>query len=304
MTDESIDSGSKPTAPMADSASDDATNPPRNSDSDPISDATDEWTTTGGTGPSSPLSAAMERIRRDPSLLLPFVVAGILLAIVDWGRRRDPLPTLPPENGDETAITVDFAGYPTGAPETVRSLEALVDLKLPYLAWGLGLETFALLVVAAAGAITIARALDGGSESAGRRSERLSTRRVLAYLGLVGLFDVAARVLGSFGDLDPLLGIPLLVLFFVAMVRLFAAPAFVVTGAGPIAALRRSVRATRGSGWSILALVIPIGLTTWLLTLVPLPYAGIVLSSALVAPVHAVAAAAVRERADVSPRTD
>lgn len=304
MTDESIDPGSKPTDSMAGSSADSVANSPRNSGSDPTSGDIDQRATTGGIGPASPLSAAMTRIRRNPSLLLPFLVAGVLLAIVDRVRRRDPLPTLPAENGHGFTVSVDFTGYPTGAPATVRSLESLVDLRLPYLAWGIGLEAFALAVVAVAGVITIARALEAGHGFADEGFRSRSVRRTLAYLGLVALFDVVVRVFGSFGDVGLLFGIPLLVLFFVAMVRLFAAPAFVVTGAGPIAALRRSVRATRGMGWSLLPVVVVISLVTWLLTLVPLPYAGTVLSSALVAPIHAVAVAAVRERTDVPPRTD
>lgn len=257
-----------------------------------------------GGGPSSPLSAATARIRRDPALVLPFFVAGIVLIVVDWARRRDPLPTLVSGGGEGKTISVEFAGYPTGVPETARSLEALVDLKLPYLAWGIGLEAFALLIVAVAGSVTIARALEDRSGVTHARTEPLSIRRVPAYFGLVVLFSAAARLLGSLGDLGLILGIPLLVVVFVAMVRLFVAPAFVVTGAGPVAALRRSARATRGSGWSIAALVLAFGLAAWLLTLVPLPYAGTVLSSALVASVHAVAVAVVRERSDGSAASD
>lgn len=284
------------------SPSNDASDPIRNSVSS-RDDGTDGRTAARRNGPSSPLSAAT-RIRRDPSLLLPFAVAGVLLAIVDWVRRHDPLPTLSLDDSVGFTISVEFDGYPTGVPETTRSLEALVDLKLPYLAWGIGLEAVALLVVAVAGSITIARALEEGAGVADAGTESHSIRRVPAYFGLVVLFSAAGRLLGSLGELGLVLGIPLLVLVFAAMVRLFAAPAFVVTGAGPVAALRRSARVTRGSGWSIAALVLAFGLAAWLLTLVPLPYAGTVLSSALVASVHAVTVAVVRERSDGSVASD
>lgn len=292
MTDEPIDTPTVGT-PNAGSEPDDVASDPVRT---PATDRNDIDGRTGtdsdGDDPSSPLSAATARIRRDPALVLPFLLAGIVLAVLDLARRRDPLPTLVPD-GEGLTISVDFAGYPTGVPETSRSLAALVDLKLPYLAWGFGLEVVALLVVGIAGYVTIARALE--SEPATARDETSSIRRVFAYVALVVLFDAGSRLLGSLGDLGLVFGIPLLVVVLVAMVRLFAAPGFVVTGAGPIAALRRSTRVTRGSGWSIFAVILVVGLTAWLLSLVP--YAGTVLSSALVAPLHAVTVAVVRERA-------
>lgn len=292
MTGDSVDSGAGAPNPVTEPPADPTRAPRSGRDGD-----TDGPIATGGSGPSSPLSAATARIRRDPALLLPFVVAGALLAVVDWARRRDPLPTLPLDDGDGVSISVELVGYPTGAPGTARSLESLVDLHLPYLAWGIGLELAALLVVAVAGAVTIARALEVGDQRDTWR-KRVTGRRLVAYLGLVVLFDAAERLLGSLGDVGLVLGIPLLVVVCVVLVRLFVAPAFVVAGSGPIAALRRSDRVTRGIGWSIFALVLGFGLATWLLTLVPLPYAGPLLSSALVASIHAVTVAVLWERID------
>lgn len=235
----------------------------------------------------SPFSLALERFRRDPVLLLPFLVAGVCLAVLDWLRRFDPLPTRPAmQNG--ASITVAYTGYPTGAPETARALESLVDLKLSYLVWGIGLEAAAVLVIAAAGTVTIARAL---SEDCGATTGR----RLLAYGGLVVLFDGAFRLLASFigGDVGLVFGLVLIVPLFVVFVRLFAAPAAVVTGSGPVTALRQSAPATRGHGWTILALVVGFGLAAWLLGRVP--RAGTVVSTALVGSLHAVTVAALWE---------
>lgn len=252
--------------------------------------------------PLSVFSTATDRIRRDPALVVPFVIAGIILALIDWARRRDPLPTLAPDDGGGTLISLEFAGYPTGVPETFRPLSALIDLKLPYLAWGIGLEVGAVLVVAIAGVVTIARALDGGAGgSSPVYTDRWSGRRVPAYFGLVVLFVVVGRLLGTLGDLGLIIGIPILIAVLIVLVRLFIAPAFVVTGSGPIAALRRSHRVTRGSGWSIVGLVLFFGIGAWALTLLPVPYVGTVLSAALVAPIHAVAVAVIREQADGTP---
>ncbi|WP_436345247.1 hypothetical protein [Natronorubrum sp. FCH18a] len=296
MTDEPVDSRTDGTTSRTQSETDGVETPIYHPGSNGEVD-TDGEATTGGSSPPTPLAAAIGRIRRDPTLALPFVIAGVLLAVVDWVRRHDPLPTLVSDDGEGISISVEFVGYPTGISETTRSIESLVDLYLPYLAWGIGLEVAALAVVAGAGTVTIARALDEagtatGSDVTGR------IRRLLAYLGLVALFASAGRVLGSVGEVGPVLGLPLFVAVCVALVRFFVAPAFVVTGSGPIAALRRSNRVTRGSGWSIFALVLAFGLAAWLLTLVPLAYAGPVLSSALVASVHAVTVAVVWERAD------
>ncbi|WP_440763783.1 hypothetical protein [Natronorubrum sp. DTA7] len=243
-------------------------------------------------GPPSPLSVATARIRRDPALAVPFVVAGFLLAAIDWLRRHDPVPALVSDGGESFSITVEFAGYPTGVPETGRSLEAFVDLQLRYLAWGIGLEVAALLIVAVAGTVTIARAVDDERSRDGTGLVRC----VPAYLGLVVMFDTWYRLTGSIGDVGLFLGIPLLIVVSVVLVRLFAAPAFAVAGSGPIAALRRSARTTRGSGWSIFGLVLAFGLAAWALGLVPISYAEPILSSALVASVHAVSVAVVWER--------
>lgn len=253
-------------------------------------------------GPSSSFAVAIARIRREPTLLLPFLAAGLVLTVLDLLRRRDPLPVLV---DDDPTIGVEFVGYPTGVPETVRSLAALIDLKLPYLLWGIGLEVLALLAVVAAGTATIARTLaigDGRERWDDWRdwTATLSARRLLAYLGLVALFDAAGRVIGSFGEFDLLFGTLVAVPLFAVYVRCFVAPAAVVVGgengAGPLTALRRSVRATRGRGWSILALVLSYGLAAWLLSLVSV--IGTALSTAVVGALHAVSAAVVWERAN------
>lgn len=236
--------------------------------------------------PPTGIADAVPRLRRDPALLVPFTAAGLVLALLDRLRRWDPIPTL--VTGDDVSIGIEYAGYPTGVPDTIRPLGALVDLKLPYLAWGVGLEALALAVVAAAGTVTIARTLEVGD---GWDWPRWG-RRWLAYLGLIVLFDAVGRAVGSLGDVGPVVGAVLAVPLSAAFVRFFLAPAFVVTGSGPVAALARSARATRGIGWRLLALVVGFGLAAWLLGLVP--YVGTALSVALVGSTLAVTMAAIR----------
>lgn len=76
-------------------------------------------------------------------------------------------------------------------------------------------------------------------------------------------------------------------------VRLFLVPAAVVAGDGVIGTVRESNRRARGHGWTVLGLVLLFGIATWLLGAVP--RVGALLSTALVAPVHAVAAAVLYE---------
>lgn len=236
--------------------------------------------------PPAGLSLIVARIRRQPTLLLPFAVAGVILAGLDWLRRTDPLPMA--TAGSEGTIGLEYTGYPTGVPATARSLEALVDLRLPYLAWGVGLELVALLAVAVAGTVTIGRTLAVGDGWGGA----LAARRLGAYFGLVALFDVIGRLVSSVGDVGLVAGLAIAVPLFVAFVGFFLAPAFVVDGAGPVTALRRSARATRGNGWRLLALVLCYGLAAWLLGRVP--HVGAALSTALVGSVHAVSVATIR----------
>ncbi|ELZ21984.1 hypothetical protein [Natrinema limicola] len=253
---------------------------------DPTLDGSDR---AGAGRPASPVSLALDRLQRDPVLFVPFVVAGVCLWLLDWIRRHDPLPTIPGEQTGAT-VTVAYTGYPTGVPETARALSSLIDLKLPYLVWGLTLEVVAVFVIAAAGTVTIARGLSADSGGT-------TPRRLLAYVGLVASFDVVFRILTAVvgDDVGLIAGLVLIIPLFVVFVRVFAAPAFIVTGSGPIIALQRSARATRGRGWSILPLVVAFGLAAWLLGLVP--GVGTILSTALVGSVHAVTAAVVRETA-------
>ena len=126
---------------------------------DPTLDGSDR---AGAGRPASPFSLALDRLRRDPVLFVPFVVAGVCLWLLDWIRRHDPLPTIPAEQTDAT-VTVAYTGYPTGVTETARALSSLIDLKLPYLVWGITLEVVAGFVIVAAGTVTIARALSADS---------------------------------------------------------------------------------------------------------------------------------------------
>ncbi|NHN58410.1 MULTISPECIES: hypothetical protein [Halorussus] len=238
-----------------------------------------------GTSAGDILRESVARIAADPVLALPFVVAGLLLAAVDWLRLRDPVPTTtPPRMGDVT-VHVAYQFYPAGVRGTGVRPAALVDLELPYLAWTVGAELAAFLAVALAGWVVLSRAAD---------AERTpgSLARYLA-------FAVGAHVLlGLFALFDGLGWLALLALaaYLSAAVRLFAAPALVVAGRDLRTAIGESARRSRGEGATVVALVVLVGLAAWLLGSVPV--VGAFLSTAVVAPVHAVAAVAFVESAE------
>ena len=91
-------------------------------------DGRTERLTTVGT-----FTRATARIREDPLLLVPFAFAGIVLAVLDWLRLQDPVPTLERRPIDATGIEIslEFVGYPAGTPGTARRVSALVDLEWP-----------------------------------------------------------------------------------------------------------------------------------------------------------------------------
>lgn len=228
------------------------------------------------------LESAWSHLRRDPLLAVPFAVAGLLLALADELRQRDPIPVRRTEALDQT-ISVHLPLYPSGTVRTARSLEALVDLRTPYALWAVGLELVVFFAVALAGWVTIRRALGGrpGADSLGR------------YLLLPFALGLVPRLLGSptvdVGSL--LVGLVLLAAFLFVGVRLFLVPGFLVAGRGFTSAFRESVQRSRGRGWTLFGLVLFLGVASWGLALVPT--VGAFLSTAVVAPIHAVSIAVV-----------
>ncbi|MXV63025.1 hypothetical protein GS429_13295 [Natronorubrum sp. JWXQ-INN-674] len=230
------------------------------------------------------LSAAIDRLLRNPSLFAPFAVAGLVLATIDALRLRDPIPALEYAGLDKATLSLEYVGYPTGVNRMSVSLESFIGLELPYLVWGLGLHVLSLLVVALAGALTLTRLLDGEAQFGPLPS----------YLGFVVTVDFAHRLLDSIVPQGTgLFGLVPLALLLAAMVLLFPTPGLIAAGASPWTAIRDGGVWVRGDGWSVFALVVIFGTSAWLLASVPV--AGAFLTSALVAPVHAVAIASLFE---------
>ncbi|MFD1589327.1 hypothetical protein ACFR9U_20305 [Halorientalis brevis] len=234
------------------------------------------------------IRAALRRIRRDPVLAVPFAVVGVLVALADWLRQSDPIPVAAPDAFSDS-VSLQYSVLPQGTARTVRQVDALIDLTLPYLLWAVGLELVVALAVGLAGWLTISRTLDS-------RSHPRTLGRYLLALGAIvslpQLLGVSPVNIDNF-----LLGLALLAALLFVFVRLFLVPAFLVTGSGFVAALRQSARRSRGHGMTFAGLIIVVGLASWGLATVPI--AGGLLSTALVAPVHAVALGIIS-----SPETD
>ncbi|WP_227356779.1 hypothetical protein [Haladaptatus salinisoli] len=224
------------------------------------------------------LGEAVRRLGRDLGLVAPFVAAGVVLSVVGRLRRVDAVPTRVSDGLGETTVRVQFSLYPTGSETTGLPLAALVDMKLPYLLWAVGLELLAFLAVGIAGWYTLARAFD---------AER-TTGRLLTYLTFVAAVQATFRLLGAVDGLG-LVTLVALVGLFAAFVRLFVAPALVVAGADVRTAVRRSSRLTAGEGVTVFGLVLAVGLSAWIIGSTPV--VGTFVSSAVVAPVHAVSIA-------------
>ncbi|WP_434531595.1 hypothetical protein ACODNH_21710 (plasmid) [Haloarcula sp. NS06] len=155
----------------------------------------------------------------------------------------------------------------------------MVDLKTQYLFWAVGLEVLVPLAVGIAGWLTISRALDTDSHLSGL------SRYLIALVAIVSI----PQLLGGFSvDINNLLlGLVLLAIALFVLTRLFLFPALLVTGNGFVTALTKSYCQSRGHGMTFAGLIIVIGLAYWGLATVPV--AGGFLSTAVVAPIHAIA---------------
>ena len=224
------------------------------------------------------LKSALGCIRRNPVLATPFAVAGVLVALADWLRQYDPIPVASTDALSQS-VSLQYAVLPQGTARTVRHVGALADLKTRYLVWAIGLEVLVPLAVGIAGWVTIALALD--------THPRL--RALRRYLIALALFVSIPQLLGGYSvDINSFLfGLVLLTMALFVLTRLYLFPALLVTGSGFVTALRQSYRRSHGQAMTIAGLIIVIGLAYWGLATVPV--AGGFLSTAIVAPIHAVA---------------
>ena len=231
------------------------------------------------------LKEAITRFRRDPLLGLPFVIAGLVVALADAIRAWDPIPVTTPEWVGKS-LSVQYSFFPSGLARTIRELGAFIDLRTPYVLGAFTLEFVVFLVVGLAGWVTITRALDAEQHLG-------SLSRYLGVFGLIGSIPVLLGPASVTFDSLPFALLGLVVVSLVS-VRLFLFPGFIARGDRVTVALRQSMRASKGMFWPLLSFVIIFGLGYWVLAVVPL--VGGFLSTGIVAPIHSVALAFFVER--------
>lgn len=225
----------------------------------------------------SVLRAVTAYVRRQPRCLGPFGVAGLVVALADWIRTTDPIPMTVPHSLQET-VSVQYAIVPMGTHRTVRTVDALVDLRVPYFLGAVGLELLVFVAVAGAGYLTLRRVLQLERD----RNSAIRYGLAVTALGFVPQWLGTPNV--TLANL--LVGLVLVVLFSVIAVRLFLFPGLVVAGASFRTALGQSRSRSRGIGWTLLGLAVVFGIASWGLALVPV--VGGLLSTAVVPPVHAI----------------
>lgn len=233
------------------------------------------------------LRAALRRVVDDPGLLAPFLLTGVVYAVADRLRLNDAVPVTLADRIQEGTLSVAFGVYPAPRALTARPLDALVGLRFDYLVWTAAVGLVCLLAAVVAGWVTFARA-EGG----------LPRRGLASYAALVAVVDAAFRLLvaaAGTDDLGVVVGLPAFAVTLWLMARLLAAPLYAARGRRPLAALADSHALLRGRTWRASGVVVAVGAATHLLGSVPVAGA---LTSALVAPVHALAVVAFVRRAE------
>jgi hypothetical protein len=252
-----------------------------------IQPVADEPSTTGL------LAVALAVLRRRPSLALPFCLVGLLAAAGDVRRLADSVPAVPQTTAQRGLVHVVLQPTPTVVSAVGTRLPAVIGLRVEPFVGVLAADGLPALAAAVATVLVVARSpLTGTAERSLGRLLGVCVPALLAYqLATLVAFQVLGRLWPG-----GLLSIPAVVVVLYAVVRLWLVPATVVT-AGPRAAVGRSLALTRGHGWTLFGLVVPIGLAANLLVGVPalLPASlgvplpvGTALATAVLGSVHAV----------------
>ncbi|UPM44809.1 hypothetical protein [Halocatena salina] len=218
------------------------------------------------------VTGAYRRLRTTPRVVLVMVFAGLVVAGIDWLRLHDLIPTTGYAGIQDGRVAVLLSLPVTVFSRASVPLSAFVDLKPQWLVWAIGLELLNFVVVVSAGAYALAQLL----------RTPLTTAAVVRYAALVGLFQFGPDVHIEGAGL--LVALPVFVIWVFVLVRLFALPGLLITGASVRTACQHSWQRTTGHGWTLVAVIGLLGLLSHLGMSVPLVGP---LGSALVAGLHA-----------------
>lgn len=235
---------------------------------------------------SAILGRTRTRLVTHPRALVALVFAGALVAGIDWVQFHDAVPTTTYEGVQQGRFAATFRVVVAPESRATVPAPAFLHLRPAWLARTVGLVVAKYLVVVLASGYALAR-LQGTD---------LTLAALARYGAAVALLWVAVgRITFEGGAI--LVGLPLVIAFLYVAVRLVPLPARLVRDASARSALGRSWDQTRGHGWTLLGVVLVVGVANHLAASVPV--VGPVGSGA-VAAVHAAAAVTVCEAWPVS----
>lgn len=236
------------------------------------------------------LVGANRRLQRHPSVFVALLVAGLVVAGIDLVQFHDPVPTSTYEGIQQGRFAVSFSVVVTIVSRAGVSFGALLNLEPQWLALTVGAQLLEIAVVALAGGYALARLLD----------VEVTPLPLLRYGLAVFVLRVGATR-ATFEGEAMVLALPLLVAVFVVMVRLVPFPGRVIGGETVWTALCRSWTSTRGHGWTLLGVVLVLGVTAHLFA--SLPVVGPI-GTAAVAAVHAAVVVTIITRLDAPGPAD
>lgn len=248
---------------------------------------------TAGTEPSTTrqsgrVSRTLGELRLRPRLFLPFLIVAFVSTAVGWLHRRDPLPTVARQTLADGNIRLEYFGYPAGTRGTTLSLESLLGLRPPFLAWGVSAYTLVIVAHAVAATVVIVRVL-------GVEPDWPTVVSVCLYVAAIDLLHRAVGSVELLQDMGIIFGLPVLVAWLYLLVRLFAVPGLIVTERAVTDAVYRSWRLTQGQGWRVLGVIVALGLGNALFA--TFEVVGPALSTVVVGTFHAVYLGAFVEKA-------
>lgn len=230
------------------------------------------------------LTGALSRLQARPDVPVVLVLAGVVVAGTDWLLARSPVPVTEYDRFQTGDVNVAFEVLVSVLPQNALRPSALLHLQPRWLLVTVGLELFAFVTVVLGCTYALATMLETD----------LSVGIVARYgLLLAALRIGAPRATFTGGSI--LIGIPLLAAVLYLIVSLVPLPGRLVLGESLPTALRRSWARTDGYRWSLLGVVLVLGLTNDLLASLSVVSP---VGSALVAAVHAGVVATFLARAD------
>ncbi|WP_435319594.1 hypothetical protein [Haloarchaeobius sp. TZWSO28] len=231
---------------------------------------------------------AVVTLSRDPALFVPYLLAGLVVAVIDAVQIDGPLPV--------DVQTVATSGL---VHVRIRPFPGVVRVVHPWLGGVLGLEPWALLTTIAATGVVVAGSVLAMAVVVVRADRAASLTRqtggrlllyALAVGGAMAAVESLAHWYGFPATMLAVLGTLLLAM------RTFPVPVLVLRGRSLPDALARGVRLTGGHTLCTFGLVVGLGLGAHLLASpvplldIDLPLAvGTLLATTVVGPVHALA---------------